>query len=342
MKAYVQTALDRFEERELPRPRPAPGEAVLRVRLALTCGTDLKLLRRGHARIAYPVTMGHEVCGDVVEVGEGVSRDLIGARVVPAVTGPCGICPDCRRGFANLCPVGHADRTWGAFADFVRVPAGVVAASLHRPPASLSDEAAAFLDPLASVLHGWSRLGLPSPERLLIYGSGGLALLWAATARARGVPAIVAGRRPERLSLAAGCGAEALDLGRHEPEDLFSRTGTLPAAAVDCTGDPGVWMRLPNLVRHGGTVLFFGGCAPGATVSFDAARLHYSEMALIGSFHYTPDEARAAMAMLAAREVDPRPLVTEIGKLSDLPRFLESQARGDGVRYAVRPVGDAA
>jgi L-iditol 2-dehydrogenase len=281
--------------------------------------------------------MGHEVCGEVAAVGEGLRRDLIGQRVVPGVTGPCGVCAECRDGFPNLCVAGHADRTWGAFAEFVRVPAGVVAASLHRPPASLSDEAAAFLDPLASVLHGWNRLGAPAPDRLLIYGAGGLALLWAATARARGVPAIVAGRRPDRLALAAAWGAEPFDLARHEPEDLLPRTGGRPAAAVDCTGEADVWMRLPDLVRPGGRVLLFGGCAPGARVTFDAARLHYSEVALIGSFHYTPDDARAAMAMLAAGDVDPRPLVTETGTLSDLPRFLEAQGRGEGVRYAIRP-----
>jgi L-iditol 2-dehydrogenase len=338
MKAFVQTAIGRFEARELPVPRPGPGEVVVRVRAALTCGTDLKLLRRGHAKISLPVTMGHELCGEVVEVGQGADAEWLGKRVVPAVTGPCGTCTDCRRGLANLCAAGQGDRTWGAFAEFLRVPAGVVASNLHRPPASLSDEAAAFLDPLAAVLHGWNRLGAPAPERLLIYGSGALGLLWAATAQVRGVPAIVAGRRPDRLSLAAGCGAEILDLGRHEPEDLFSRTGTLPEAAIDCTGDPAVWMRLPDLVRHGGRVLLFGGCAPGAAVTFDAARLHYSELSLLGSFHYTPAEAGAAMAMLASREVDPRPLVTEVGSLSDLPRFLEAQQRGDGVRYAVRMV----
>lgn len=336
MKAFVQTAIGRFESRQLPTPRPTAGEVVVRVRVALTCGTDLKLLRRGHPRIELPVTMGHELCGEVVEVGQGADPQLLGKRVVPAVSGPCGRCPDCRRGLDNLCATGQADRTWGAFAEYVRVPAGVVAANLHHPPASLSDEAAAFLDPLASVLHGWNRLGEPAPERLLIYGAGALALLWAATARVRGVPAIVAGRRVERLSLAAGTGAEVLDLGRDKPEDLFSRTGTLPEAAVDCTGDPAVWMMLPNLVRHGGRVLLFGGCAPGAAVTYDAARLHYSELSLLGSFHYTPREARAAMAMLASREVDPRPLVTEVGALSDLPRFLEAQRQGDGVRYALR------
>jgi L-iditol 2-dehydrogenase len=335
MRAWVQTNLNKFEERDLPVPKAAPGEVVVRVRAALTCGTDLKLLRRGHSRIALPVTMGHELCGEVVEVGKGADQDLLGKRVVPGISGPCGKCADCRRGFPNLCPVGHGDRFWGAFAEFARIPKGVVAANLHRPPASLSDEAAAFLDPLAAVLHGWSRLGAPGPDRLLIYGAGGLALLWAATARARGARAIVAGRRPERLSLAVGLGAEALDLDRHEAEDLLSRTGTLPDAAIDCTGDPAVWMRLPNLVRDGARVLLFGGCGPGAKVTFDADRLHYAEISLIGSFHYTPEEARAAMAMLAAREIDPRPLVTEAGSFSDLPRFLDAQKRGDGVRYAL-------
>ncbi|MGH9369524.1 MAG: zinc-dependent alcohol dehydrogenase [Thermoanaerobaculia bacterium] len=335
MKAFVQTAIDRYESRELPVPKAGPGEVVVRVLAALTCGTDVKLLRRGHPKITLPVTMGHELTGEVVEVGRGADPELLGKRVVPAVTGPCGKCPDCRKGFSNLCAAGHDDRTWGAFAEFARVSAGVVAANLHRPPASLSDEAAAFLDPLAAVLHGWNRLGGPAPERLLVYGSGALALLWAVTARGRGVPAIVAGRRPERLSLAAGCGAEVLDLGRHEPEDLFSRTGSLPDAAVDCTGDPSAWERLPNLVRHGGRILLFGGCAPGSTVTYDAERLHYSELSLAGSFHYKPEEARAAMAMLASREVDPRPLISEVGTLSDLPRFLESQKRGEGVRYAV-------
>jgi L-iditol 2-dehydrogenase len=336
MRAFVQTAVGEFSERDLPVPKPGPGEAVVRVRTALTCGTDLKLLQRGHPRIQLPVTMGHELCGEVVEVGSGVDPALLGRRVVPGVSGPCGRCADCRRGFANLCTAGQADRTWGAFAEFVRVPAGVVASNLHQPPDALSDEAAAFLDPLASVFHGWNRL-TREPGRLLIYGSGALGLLWAATARQRGVAAIVAGRRPERLNLASGCGAEVLDLDRYGPEDLFSGTDALPDAGVDCTGDAEVWMRLANMVRRGGDVLLFGGCAPGARVTYDAARLHYSELSLIGSFHYTPDEARKAMAALADGSIEPRALVTDSGTLSDLPRFLEAQGRGDGLRYAIRP-----
>jgi L-iditol 2-dehydrogenase len=332
MRAFVQTEVGRFEERELPIPHPGRGEAVVRVRTALTCGTDLKLLSRGHARIALPVTMGHELCGEVVEVGMDVDRVLLGARVVPAVTGPCGACEACRGGRENLCAAGHGDRTWGAFAELVRIPAGVVSRNLHCVPAAMSDEAAAFMDPLASVLHGWARLGdLPAKPRVLVAGTGALAFLWAATARARGVEAAVAGRRTERAALARRYGAEFFELSR------FDELRGLFDAAVDATGDPGVWSLLTEAVKPGGRVLLFGGCAPGAVASFDAARLHYSEISLIGAFHSTPAEAREALALIASGSVDPSPLVSERGTLADLPRFLEAQARGDGIRYAVSP-----
>lgn len=330
MRGFVQTAVGKFEERDLPVPRAAPGEVVLRMRAALTCGTDLKLLARGHPRIALPVTMGHEACGDIVEVGQGVTEFRAGERVVPGVSGPCGDCGDCRGGRSNLCAEAHADRTWGAFAEFLRVPAAVVRNNLHRPPADLPDEVGAFLDPLASVVHGWNRLGSPPPRTLLIYGAGAVGLLWAATARARGVRAIVAGRRAARLQIALRLGAEVLDVEG-------AGAGAVGAdAAVDCTGDPRVWELLPTLVRPGGRVLLFGGCAPGVSVTFDAARLHYSELALIGSFHSTPEEARAAMAALASGQVDPRPLITRTGALADLPALLDAQARGEGIRYAIR------
>jgi L-iditol 2-dehydrogenase len=275
--------------------------------------------------------MGHEACGEIAEAGEGVEEFRPGERVVPGVTGPCGVCEDCRAGHSNLCLTGHADRTWGAFAEFLRVPASVVRANLHRVPDKISDETAAFLDPVASVLHGWSRLGSPQPRTLLVYGAGALGLLWAASARSRDVPAIVAGRGAARLRIAARYGARIVDVERESAEGLGAD------AAVDCTGDPRVWELLPALVGPGGRVLLFGGCAPGAAVTYDAGRLHYSEISLAGSFHYTPRDARAAMALLASGEIDPQPLVTASGGLSDLPRFLEAQTRGEGIRFAIRP-----
>ena len=278
--------------------------------------------------------MGHEFTGEITEVGEGVCGFRAGEEVVPGISGPCGACGDCRAGRANLCAAGHADRTWGAFAEYARIPAGVVAGNLHRKPSGLSDTAAAFLDPLASILHGWNRLRDPRGT-ILLFGAGAIALLWAASARRRGLRPIVAGRRPERLSAAAALGAEVIDVGRESAEEMLRRLPDLPDIAVDCTGASEVWERLARLVRPGGQVLLFGGCAPGSTVTYDAERLHYGEISLIGSFHYTPEEARAALSSLVSGEIDPLPLVTMTGPLSDLPRFLEAQARGEGIRYAV-------
>ena len=329
MRAFVQTEVGRFEQRDLPEPSPGPGEVVVRVRRALTCGTDLKILRRGHPRVALPLTMGHELAGEIAAVGEGVAAWRAGDRVVPGVSGPCEACADCRGGRENLCRAGHSDRMWGAFAEMVRVPASVVARNLHRVPESLSFESAAFLDPLASVLHGWGRLKAPSGT-LLVYGAGALAFLWAAVARLHGVSVVIAGRRPERAALAERFGASFARVGEGGGEEVG------PAdAAVDATGDPSVWERLPALVRSGGEVVLFGGCAPGATATFDAERLHYAEVSLIGAFHSTPAEAREALSLLASGRVDPAPLIAGRGGLSDLPRFLEAQERGEGVRYAV-------
>jgi len=330
MRAFVQSEVGRFEERTVPDPAPAPGEIVVRVRRALTCGTDLKILERGHPRVALPLTMGHELAGEIESLGEGVTGWAAGERVAPAVSGPCGRCEDCRGGRENLCRAAHADRTWGAFAERVRVPAAVVAHNLHRVPDALSLEAAAFLDPLASVLHGWGRLRAPAGT-LLVYGAGALAFLWAAVARLHGVAAVVAGRRPERAALAERYGA------RFEPVRPDGSIGAPPAdVAVDATGDPRVWERLPALVRPGGEVLLFGGCAPGATATFDAERLHYAEISLIGSFHSAPEDAREAVALLASGRVDPLPLIAGRGGLADLPRFLQAQARGEGVRYVIQ------
>jgi len=173
---------------------------------------------------------------------------------------------------------------------------------------------------------------------LLVYGAGALGLLWAATAQSRGVRAIVAARGgTERLEVARRYGAEVFDLEGEREETLAERAEGAPAMAVDCTGDPEVWRRLPDLVAPGGKVLLFGGCAPGTAVTWDAERLHYSEISLLGSFHYTPAEAREAMRLLASGEVDPSSLLSDRGTLSDLPRFLAAPARREGIRYAVRP-----
>ena len=328
MRAAVQTSVGAMDVREVERPRAGPGEVVVRVRAALTCGTDRKILDRGHVKFAPPLVMGHEFSGDVAEAGDRAGFE-VGEPVAAGLSGPCGRCDACRAGAENRCESSEKEMTWGAFAEYVRVPPRVVRMNLMRKPDALSYEAAAALDPLACVIHGWNRLAAV-PEDLLVLGTGAIGLLWIAVARARGVGRIAAvGRGEERLALARRWGARAIEAA--EASDVRAAT------VVECVGTPEAWTEAFERVRPGGEVLFFGGCAPGSRITLDAGRIHYGEVRVGGAFHYRPEDAAEALRMLESGEVDPGPLFSGSGSLDDLPGFFERMRRSDGIKFVVRP-----
>jgi len=315
-----------MELREAPRPSAGAGEVVVRVRAALTCGTDRKILDRGHVKLAPPLVMGHEFSGDVAEAGEGAGFET-GEAVAAGISGPCGECEACLSGSENRCDAASNALAWGAFAEYVRIPASVVARNLHRKPPALSYESAALLDPLASVVHGWNRLVQP-PEDLLVVGTGAIGLLWIALAKARGVGRISAtGRGDDRRRLAQAWGARVAEPGSE------SRAGTV----VECVGTPEAWREAFDRALPGGEVLFFGGCAPGTEIPLDAAKIHYGEVRVGGAFHYRPADAAEALALLASGAIDPAPLFSGEGTLSDLPDFFDRMRRSEGIKYVVRP-----
>jgi L-iditol 2-dehydrogenase len=327
MLAAVQTRVGEMIVRDVDRPAAGPGEVIVRVRAALTCGTDRKILDRGHVKFSPPLVMGHEFSGDVAEAGAGAGFE-VGEAVAAGVSGPCGICPACLTGAENRCEAPARDLAWGAFAEYVRVPRGVVRANLFRKPPRLSYESAAALDPLACVLHGWSRLVHPV-EDLLVLGTGAIGLLWIAVARAKGVRRIAAiGRGADRLALAARWGAAVSDSDARPPS---------AATVVECVGTPEAWNQAFDLVRPGGEVLYFGGCAPGSRAELDAAKLHYGEVRVGGAFHYRPEDAAAALALLASESIDTAALFSGSGTLADLPLFFERMRRSEGIKYVVRP-----
>jgi len=328
MRAAVQTKVGEMVVREVDRPVAGPGEVVVRVRAALTCGTDRKILDRGHVKFSPPLVMGHEFSGDVAESGAG-SGFAVGDAVTAGLSGPCGSCAACASGAENRCDSSEKEMAWGAFAEYIRVPRTVVRKNLFRKPPRLSYEGAAVLDPLACVLHGWSRLASPVDD-LLVVGTGAIGLLWIAVARARRVPRVVAfGRGAGRLDLAASWGAIPVDAARSAPPEA--------STVVECVGTPEAWRQAFDFVRPGGEVLYFGGCAPGSRVELDAEKLHYGEVRVGGAFHYRPQDAAAALRMLDSGEIDPSPLFSGSGVLADLPLFLDRMRRSEGIKYVVRP-----
>lgn len=339
MRALICEAPGELALREVAEPSPGRGEVIVRVAAALTCGTDLKLLRRGHPKIPFPVVLGHEFAGVVASVGEGAPFSP-GDRVTSSVSGPCGRCEDCRAGRENLCATAFERPLFGAFADSVRVPARVVSRGLRILPKSLGYAAAALLDPLASVVRGVSRLPLSPPPNVVLYGAGPIALLFVVLLRRAGATRVFAvGRRPGRLATLEAQGAIPIDRrstnARARIRDATRGRGA--EVVVDTTGDPTLVPDLFDVVARGGNVMLFAGMPKEARLDVEAQRIHYDEITLSGSFHYTAGEADQALSLLASDAIPVDALVSGTSALEAYAEVFERIARGDAMKIAFVP-----
>ncbi|MEO8586903.1 MAG: alcohol dehydrogenase catalytic domain-containing protein [Acidobacteriota bacterium] len=333
VRALVCDGPEQAVLREVATPEPGPGEVLVRVTSALTCATDFKLLKRGHPKIPFPLTLGHEFAGVVERTGASAGFQP-GERVTSSVSAPCGACEACRAGRENLCMTAFDRPLFGAFADFLLVPERIVKNGVRRIPPGLSDEAAALLDPLASVVHGLKRAGTAADGGdVLIVGTGPIAAMLFFLLRGKEGTSgaerriVVAGRREERLEyfLERGASAARIEESRRgtgdgaPPVPLFTFKENLRSFSlvIDTTGDAGVISSLSDLTANGGTVLLFAGLPSGARVSFDAHALHYREVSVVGSFHYTPRDADSALALLSRGAIPAAEIVSARCPLDD-------------------------
>ncbi len=339
MRALVCTGPGEAFLRELPDPSPRPGEVVVRMGAALTCGTDLKLFRRGHPKVPFPVVLGHEMAGIVEKAGEGAGFRA-GDRVTSAVTAPCGECGACRTGRTNLCETAFEEPLWGAFAGRVRLSARLVTGALRRIPDGLSFEAAALLDPLASVVHALARVPPPEGRSVLIAGCGPIAALQVSLLKGRASRLLVAGPERERvrLDVLEGLGAETVRVGGSGGgAPVGSAVSGRFDLVIDTTGSPDVASSLVGKVAPGGTLLLFAGMAGGAVLAADAHRIHYEEVSVVGSFHYMPADADRALTLLAAGAI---PLPAVLSETRPLPEWREAFGeveRGEVMKVVLVP-----
>ncbi len=322
---------------ESPTPEPGPGEVLVRIRAALTCGTDLKTYRRGHPKLGFG-PFGHEASGDVIAVGLGVERFAPGDAVMWVQTAPCGACARCLADAENLCERLFDRIALGAYGDALLLPEHVVRQNLYHKPPQVSYVEAAFLEPLACVVHGWNLMrrasGGTTPASATIIGAGTIGLLHVLYARHTGAQTIIIARGEERARLAtelgAGSATDAAD------QSAVGALAARSAAVIECAGSPDTWRQAVDLARPKGIVLFFGGLPGGTLIGLDATRIHYDELTCLGAFHFTPRDARDAYDVLASG-ISVRPLVSGIASLDDLPAIFGRLDRRDGYKYALIP-----
>jgi L-iditol 2-dehydrogenase len=327
-------------------PRPlSPGEVRLRIEAALTCGTDLKVFKRGyHAKmIVPPAAFGHELAGVIFEVRNekseiGSQEWKIGDRVVVANSAPCGGCFFCKNHQENLCE----DLLFlnGAYAESIVIPARLVQKNLLLLKQKTDFRDAALTEPLACVVQGFEDLKLRAGQNVLVLGAGPIGLMFVALAKNLGCKIAVAGRRAARLAAAKNLGAaQVVDIG--DGKDLVSKirtaTETKFDVVIEAVGRPETWEAAVQLVRKGGAVNFFGGCPSGTTIMLDTTLIHYSNLTLLASFHHTPRTIRRALEFIEAGVVRAADFVDGECPLTEMPDLFKSMAAGNhAVKTLVR------
>lgn len=343
MKAHVLVRPGQLELRELPTPRPDGDGIVVRVRAALTCGTDLKTYLRGHPKFELPMLFGHEFAGEVAEVGTAVEGFREGDAVMVAPTAPCGRCYHCQRRQENLCPQVIPTMVHGAYAEFVKLPGAVVRTNLYEKPLGLPYREAALLEPLACVEHGLSMVETRNDDTAVVIGGGAVTLLHVLALRARGVEGVVVvARNARRADEARRMGIEVLESEASRVGDrvLEMTAGRGADLVIECTGRGNVWEIAPSLARVGGQVVLFGGCAAGTSVTFDSHRLHYDQVQITSPFHFTPRDVRRAYDLLVSGDVLGKSLIGGEHTLEELPLALEALRSGGGPKFAIVPNGN--
>jgi L-iditol 2-dehydrogenase len=342
-------------------PTPNAGEVVIRVRTATTCGTDLKVWRRGgHARmLQLPTLFGHEAAGEIVAIGAGVTGWNVGDRVVANNSAPCMTCFFCQKQEYSLCQ--NLLFNNGTFAEYLKIPAAIVQHNLLPIPPGLPYALASMTEPLACVLHGAARSGVKPGDRVVILGDGAIGLMFVAalsSGKGNWLPSspllplptpfshvFLFGGNDPRLAIGEQLGAvktwnyKAVE----EIPALVKQVtdGWGADVVIEATGVPAVWETAIACARPGATVNLFGGCPRDATITVNTEQLHYSELTLKGVFHNTPRYVRAALDLLSSRVLPLELLLSGEQPLSQLEQVFQQMKQRTVMKVAIVPDGES-
>lgn len=352
-----------IELRKIETPSPSPGELLIQIKAALTCGTDLKAFRRGHHMIPMPGVFGHEFSGIVASVGKGVKRFKEGDPITAVHSAPCQKCGYCKKRAYNLCENIMNTKVLGAFSEYILLPPHIVRQNVFHKPKNISFEEASFLEPLSCVVHGMSSLTVKKDNYALVIGAGPIGLLHLILLKKRGLKVAVLDKHNDKLQIAKKLGADFVFKTEYRIKSSFHRKGNHALISTlfvkggqggilginkftdfigfdyvfECTGMPDVWESSINYARRGGTVVLFGGCKSGTTVTYNTGRIHYGEITLKGVFHFTPSDVKKAYKLLSEGTLGVSHLISGHYPLNKIQMAFNKLAKGEGIKYAIIP-----
>lgn len=340
MKAIVYDKAGSFTVAEVARPTAGPNEVVIKVIVAGVCGTDLHL-HDGEFGPTYPLTPGHEICGEVAELGSNVTGLSIGDLVTMDNTDSCGHCEECRRAKPEYCTtiLAQGVNAAGGFAEYV-----LASANRCFVVNDLDPEVAVFAEPTACVVHGLDKLQLTPGAKVLLVGAGPTGLVLTQLLRASGAgQLVVAAPTQAKLDIALERGADiVVQIDRDDPSVAFARlheiAGTGFDYVIDATGAVSVLNEALALLRVGGTVFVYGMTAESAQWTIAPYDVFRRELTIKGSFAQQFSFDRALLALRGER-VNTSGMVTHRFALEQYAEALDAVASSDCIKAVIRPHG---
>jgi (R,R)-butanediol dehydrogenase / meso-butanediol dehydrogenase / diacetyl reductase len=304
MKALVYTGPEKLEFGEREVKAPAAGEALVRVRCSGICGTDLSILAGKHPRARAPLIMGHELAGEIVEIGGGVETAFRrGDHVTAEPLIKCGTCFACRSGFSYVCQnlKLHGIDSDGAFAEYVTLPV----ATLYRIPENLDYRLGALIEPTAVAVHAVRFSSLKLSDSVCIIGAGPIGLLIGLVARLAGPgQVILCERDPSRIALARDHGFTVIDTAHEDPLEatLALTSGRGMDIVFEAAGGPSTHIMALKLCRIHGEVIQVA--MPKDQVASEMVPLTFKELTVKGLRVYAPFDFARAIGLVADSRLD--------------------------------------
>ena len=346
MKAATFHAPGDLRLDDVAEPSVAAGEVKIRVRSCSTCGTDVKIFRSGHPNMSAPQVMGHEIAGEITDIGDGVTGWVVGDRVQVIAAIPDGTCEDCLAGHQTICPnqVSMGYQFAGGFAEYMIVPREVLRVDgLNRIPEGLGFAEASLAEPLACVLNGQELARVGEGDTVVIVGSGPIGCLHVRLARSRGAARVILiDINAQRLAQAAALVQPDLtiDSSTTDPVDavLVATNGrgadvVITAAASGAAQEQGLRM----LARRGRLSLFGGLAKDAPFITIDANLVHYRELTIVGVNGSSPAHNKQALNLIATGAVPVADLITHRLPLDRLLDAIEIVGRGEAIKVTIEP-----
>jgi L-iditol 2-dehydrogenase len=338
MKRAVLYGQEDLRIEEVAMPEINENEVLIKNKISTTCGTDVKIYKRGYPLLKPPHPFGHEYSGVIVSVGKNVKNFKEGDRVAVHNTAPCNECYYCKKGLHSLCEDMLFNR--GSYAEYVKVPQRIVRQNMFVIDDSMSYKTASLMEPFSCAVYGAENCPIHLGDVVIINGAGPIGLMFARLAVLKGARVIVTDLQSSRLEVAKKMGvAKTVNLtGSDDPVDsLLALTEKKRGAdvVIEATGLISVWEASVKMARKGGFVLLFGGTKSGSVLNVDATAMHYSQITIKGVFHTTPLHVMTALELLRAGVILSEDFIKNEYPLDSLTDALLEHASGNVIKNCV-------